>query len=87
MFINVGKKYNWDNLSENDIIELIEDKKKKEKEKLIQNWPEKDIRVEKGKWGKIYLIKGKIRKELSKSIDPRELTLEDAIKMLDNKKE
>ena len=87
MFINVGKKYDWDNLSENDIIELIEDKKKKEKEKLIQNWPEKDIRVEKGKWGKIYLIKGKIRKELSKSIDPRELTLEDAIKMLDNKKE
>ena len=47
----------------------------------------KDIRVEKGKWGKIYLIKGKIRKELSKSVDPKELTLEDAIKMLDNKKE
>ena len=43
MFINVGKKYDWENLSENDIIELIEDKKKKEKDKLIQNWPEKDI--------------------------------------------
>ena len=87
MFINVGKKYDWDNLSENDIIELIEDKKKKEKEKLIQSWPEKDIRIEKGKWGKIYLIKGKIRKELSKSVDPKKLSLEDAIKMLDNKKE
>jgi DNA topoisomerase-1 len=87
MFINVGKKYDWDNLSENDIIELIEDKKKKEKEKLIHNWSEENIRVEKGKWGKIYIIKGKIRKELSKSIDPKELTLDDAIKILDNKKE
>ena len=86
MFINVGKKYDWDNLSENDIIELIEDKKKKEKEKLIQSWPEKDIRVEKGKWGKIYLIKGKIRKELSKSVNPKELTLEDAIKLIDERK-
>ena len=87
MFINVGKKYDWDNLSENDIIELIEDKKKKEKEKLIHNWAEENIRVEKGKWGKIYIIKGKIRKELSKSIDPKELTLDDAKKILDNKKE
>lgn len=26
MFINVNKKYDWDNLSESDIIELIEDK-------------------------------------------------------------
>ena len=87
MFINVGKKYDWDNLSENDIIELIEDKKKKEKEKLIHNWAEENIRVEKGKWGKIYIIKGKIRKELSKTIDPKELSLDDAIKILDNKKE
>ncbi len=87
MFINVGKKYDWDNLSENDIIELIEDKKKKEKEKLIHNWSDENIRVEKGKWGKIYIIKGKIRKELSKSIDPKELTLDDAKKILDNKKE
>merc|ERR1711924_267395 len=35
MFINVNKKYDWDNLSMIDIEELIEDKKTKEKEKLI----------------------------------------------------
>jgi len=87
MFINVGKKYDWDNLSKDDIIELIEDKKKKEKEKIIHNWSDEEIRVEKGKWGKIYIIKGKIRKELSKSIDPKELTVDDAKKILDNKKE
>jgi len=87
MFINVGKKYNWENLSENEIIELIEEKKKKEKEKIIHNWSDENIRVEKGKWGKFYLIKGKIRKEISKSIDINALTLDDAKQMLDNKKE
>ncbi len=87
MFINVGKKYNWENLSENEIIELIEEKKKKEKEKIIHNWSDENIRVEKGKWGKFYLIKGKIRKEISKSIDINVLTLDDAKQMLDNKKE
>ena len=87
MFINVGKKYNWENLSENKIIELIEEKKKKEKEKIIHNWSDENIRVEKGKWGKFYLIKGKIRKEISKSIDINVLTLDDAKQMLDNKKE
>ena len=87
MFINVGKKYDWENLSENDIIELIEEKKKKEKEKVIHNWSNENIRVEKGKWGKFYLIKGKIRKEISKSIDVDALTLDDAKQMLDNKKE
>ena len=31
IFINVNKKYDHDNLSHNDVIELIEDKKQKEK--------------------------------------------------------
>ena len=34
-----------------------------------------------------YLIKGKIRKKISKSIDINALTLDDAKQMLDNKKE
>ena len=29
MFINVNKKYDWDNLSDEDIVELIEVKFKK----------------------------------------------------------
>ena len=59
----------------------------KEKEKVVHNWSNENIRVEKGKWGKFYLIKGKIRKEISKSIDVNALTLDDAKQMLDNKKE
>ena len=85
-FINVSKKYDWENLSENDIIQLIEERKKKEKEKVVHNWSNENIRVEKGKWGKFYLIKGKIRKEISKAIDVNTLTLDDAKQMLDNKK-
>ncbi|GAL66906.1 DNA topoisomerase I [Jejuia pallidilutea] len=47
MFINVNKKYDWDNLSDDDIVELIEDKIQKEKDKLIHHWEEEGIRVEK----------------------------------------
>ncbi len=35
MFINVNKKYDWDNLSDKDIVTLIEDKIQKEKDKIF----------------------------------------------------
>jgi DNA topoisomerase-1 len=38
MFINVNKKYDFDNLSEDEIEELITDKIQKEKDKVIHNW-------------------------------------------------
>ena len=41
MFINVNKKYDFDNLSNANIVELIEDKLKKEKEKLIHHWEDR----------------------------------------------
>ena len=43
IFINVNKKYDWDNLSIDDIEELIEEKKQKEKDKVIHNWEEEGI--------------------------------------------
>ena len=63
IFINVNKKYDFDNLSEDDIVELIEDKKRKEREKVIHNWEEEGIRVEKARWGRFKVIKGKTRLE------------------------
>ena len=48
VFINVNKNYNFDNLSESDCIELIEEKIKKDKEKIITSFDEKNITVEKG---------------------------------------
>src|SRR5690606_31586104 len=44
LFINVNKKYDFDNLSQSDIEELIEDKLKKEAEKVVRNWEEEGIR-------------------------------------------
>lgn len=86
MFINVNKKYDFDNLSESDITELIEAKKKKEAEKLIQEWEEEGIRIEKARWGRHNIIKGKTKVELTKDVDPTGITLEQAKELLDKKK-
>lgn len=76
MFINVNKKYDFDNLSDQDIINLIEDKKQKEIDKVIHNWEDEGIRVEKARWGRSNVIKGKIKIELPKTVDATKLTLD-----------
>ena len=77
MFINVNKKYDFDNLTDGDIEELIEDKIRKEKEKVLHNWEEEGIRVEKARWGRSNIIKGKTKIELPKTVDATKLTLEE----------
>lgn len=86
MFINVNKKYDFDNLSISDLETLIEEKIKKEKEKVIHNWEEEGIRVEKARWGRSNIIQGKLKVELSKDIDATKITLEEAKKRLEAKK-
>ena len=78
MFINVNKKYDWDNLSIDDIEELIEDKKQKEKDKVVHNWEDEGIKVEKGRWGKFYLIKSKKKILLDKNLDVASIDLKQA---------
>ncbi|MGB0260647.1 MAG: type I DNA topoisomerase [Flavobacteriaceae bacterium] len=85
-FINVNKQYDFDNLSQQDIKTLIEDKKKKEAEKLVCEWEEEGIRIEKARWGRHNIIKGKTKVELTKDIDPKKLSLEDVKKRLEAKK-
>ena len=85
MFINVNKKYDFDNLSDQDIIALIEDKKQKEKDKLIASWPDEGIRIEKARWGRFNLIKGKVKIELPKTTKADKITLEQAKEMIDAK--
>ncbi|MBA9072765.1 DNA topoisomerase-1 [Flavobacterium gossypii] len=85
MFINVSKKYNFDNLSQSDITELIEDKLRKEIDKVIHNWEEEGIRVEKARWGRSVITKGKIKIELSKDVDATKLTLADVQEMIEKK--
>ena len=78
IFINVNKKYDWDNLSIDDIEELIEEKKQKEKDKVIHNWEDEGIKVEKGRWGKFYLIKSKKKILLDKNLDVASIDLDQA---------
>ena len=85
MFINVNRKYNFDKLSSKDIAELIEDKKKKEIEKYIHNWEKEGISLQKARWGRFNLVKGKVKIELSKDVDATSFTLEDAKKILAEK--
>lgn len=85
MFINVNNKYDWDNLSESDIIELIENKIQKDIEKVVHNWEEAGIRVEKARWGRHNIIKGKTKIELDKSVDVSKMTLEKAQALIEQK--
>lgn len=82
IFINVNKKYDFDNLTQDDLETLIEEKKQKERDKLIHDFKEVGIRVEKARWGRFNVIKGKIKVELPKTTEIEKLTEEEAVKMI-----
>ena len=86
LFINVNKKYDFDNLSEADLIELIEVKKQKEIDKVVQNWEEEGIRIEKARWGRHNIIQGKTKVEIAKSVDAAGMSLEAAKALIEKKK-
>ena len=85
MFINVNKKYDFDNLSNADIKELIEAKKKKEKEKVVKVFESEGIRVEKARWGRFNVIKGKTKVEIPKESEIDKMTAEQAVKIIESK--
>jgi len=85
IFINVSKKYNFDNLSQSDLVELIEDKIQKDIDKVVHHWEEEGIKVEKARWGRSVITKGKIKIELNKDIDASKLTLDKVKEMIEAK--
>ena len=85
MFINVNKKYDFDHLTYDNIVELIELKKQKEIDKVIHNWEEAGIRVEKARWGRFHILKGKIKIEMPKTTNAKELTLEEVEQIIEAK--
>ena len=86
LFINVNKNYDFDNLSQEDCVSLIEAKKKKEIEKLLRIWEDEGIRIEKARWGRFNVIKGKTKVELPKGTDVDKFTLEDVKALFQKKK-
>lgn len=85
MFINVNKKYDFDNLTHDDIVELIEVKKQKEIDKYIHNWEDEGISVQKARWGRFNIVKGKIKIEMPKTTDAEALTLEEVKAIIEEK--
>lgn len=51
LYINVPKKYDFENLSLQDISGLIEAKLEKEANRYIKQWKEEGISIENGRWG------------------------------------
>ena len=85
IFISVSKKYDFEHLSQSDIIFLIEEKLKKESEKVVKEWAEEGIHIEKARWGRYHLLKGKTKVELSKDTNIEAFTLAEAQSLLATK--
>lgn len=51
IFVNVPKRYDFDNLSQSEINELIDAKLEKEANRYIQQWEKEKISIENGRWG------------------------------------
>ncbi|MAZ50597.1 MAG: DNA topoisomerase I [Flavobacteriaceae bacterium] len=86
LFINVNKSYDFENLNQSQIEELIESKKKKEAEKILKVWEDAGIRIEKARWGRFNVIKGTKKIELPKETDVNKLTIDKVSSFFTKKK-
>lgn len=78
MYINVPRRYDFENLSQANIDELIEAKVKKEENRYIQNWPEEKISIENARWGPVLKFGKKILK-VGRKADESKYTAEELI--------
>ena len=67
-FVNVPKAYDFNNLSQADMDELISKKIEKEANRYIQQWPAEKIAIENGRWGP-FIRFGKASVKLGKRAD------------------
>ena len=51
LFVNVPKRYDWDNLTEEEALELLKAKIEKEANRYIQRWDDEEISIQNGRWG------------------------------------
>lgn len=77
MFINVPRRYNFANLTQAEMNELIEAKVKKEANRYIHRWQDEKISVENARWGPIIKFGKKIIR-MPKKADDTKYTAEEA---------
>jgi len=90
MFINVPRRYDFDDLSQKDVNELVEAKIKKEANRYIQTWPEEKISIENARWGPVLKFGKKILRVPKKTDDTKytaeelsTISLDDVKKMIE----
>ena len=76
IYINVPKKYDFENLSQKEVEELIEAKLDKEANRYIQQWEEEKISIENGRWGPVIKFK-KANFKIPKKQDDTKYTAEE----------
>ncbi len=76
MFVNVPKRYDFENLSQADINELIDAKIEKEANRYIQQWEDEKISVENGRWGP-FIKFGKTMFKIPKNKNDEKFTAEE----------
>lgn len=76
IYVNVPKKYDFENLSQSDIIELIDAKLEKEANRYIKQWEDEKISVENGRWGP-FIKFGKTNFKIPKKADDTKYTAEE----------
>ncbi|MBC8034493.1 MAG: DNA topoisomerase I, partial [Chitinophagaceae bacterium] len=76
LYINVPRAYNFDNLTQQEIKELIEKKIDKESNRFIRQWPTEKISIENGRWGPFIRFNKKMLK-LGKKADGTKYAAED----------
>ena len=76
IYINVPKKYDFENLSQKEVEELIEAKLDKEANRYIQQWEEEKISIENGRWGAFIKFK-KANFKIPKKQDDTKYTAEE----------
>lgn len=95
LYVNIPKRYDPDNLTQDEMIGLIENKIEKEANRYIQKWDKEKIALENGRWGPFIRYKRKSislpRKSDGEKYTKEELmewTLEDVMKIVNgsNKK-
>ncbi|MDZ7847856.1 MAG: hypothetical protein U5L96_14455 [Owenweeksia sp.] len=68
-------------MSQQDIADRRQEKERTREGN--QNWPDKGIRIEKARWGRSNIIKGKKKVELPKTVDASKITLAEAEEKLE----
>lgn len=62
LYVNIPRRYNFDQITPEQAHELIEQKLEKEANRFIQKWEDEKIAIENGRWGAFIRFKKKIIK-------------------------